>query len=126
MADAENRPPARANGTSMDGQGDRREVKSRQKAPQRTSDRPHLAEPVEIAKLWKSRDRTQSIVLTLKEFEGHIFLDCRVFGTDRQGKSVPTPKGITVGRLRLPDFFKAIRKAEKRALDLGLIDGDEQ
>lgn len=111
----------------MDGQGDRREVKSGQNSPQRTSGRPHLEEPIEIAKFWKSaRDRSQSIVLTLKEFEGHIFLDCRVFGTDKLGKSIPTPKGITIGRLRLPDFFLAVNKAERKARELGLIDGGDE
>lgn len=80
-------------------------------------------EPIEIAKFWKSaRDRRRSIVLTIKEYEGHTFLDCRMFDTNTDGKSVPTGKGITVGMARLEQFAGAVQKALDRARSLGLVD----
>lgn len=80
-------------------------------------------EPIEIAKFWKSaRDRKRSIVLTLKEYEGHTFLDCRMFDTNSDGQSVPTNKGITVGMARLEQFAEAVQKALGRARALGLVD----
>ncbi|WLB58472.1 PC4/YdbC family ssDNA-binding protein [Bradyrhizobium japonicum] len=84
-----------------------------------------LAEPIEIAKFWKSaRNRRQTIVLTLKAYEGHAFLDCRLFDTNGDGQSVPTAKGVTVGMTQLPDFVAGVKKAVEKAHELGLIAGD--
>jgi hypothetical protein len=81
-----------------------------------------LNESIEIAKFWKSaRNRKQSIVVALKQYEGHQFLDCRVFDTNGEGQSVPTAKGVTVGMARLPEFVAAVTKAHARARELGLI-----
>ena len=83
-----------------------------------------IGEPVEIAKFWKSaRDRRNSIGLSIKQYEGHIFLDCRVFGTNADGQMVPTMKGITVGMARLPEFLRGVQRAHAKAVELGLIDG---
>ncbi|MGY4351235.1 hypothetical protein ACVWXM_007728 [Bradyrhizobium sp. GM7.3] len=83
-----------------------------------------LTEPIEIAKFWKSaRNRTQSIVISIKHYEGHTFLDCRLFGTNAEGRTVPTGKGVTVGMARLPEFASGVAKALAKARELGLIDG---
>ncbi|MBR0936697.1 PC4/YdbC family ssDNA-binding protein [Bradyrhizobium jicamae] len=85
-----------------------------------------ISEPIEIGKLWKSaRNRRQTIVISLKQYEGHEFLDCRLFDTNSEGQSVPTGKGVTVGLSRIKEFAAAVNKAVQRARDLGLIGGDE-
>jgi hypothetical protein len=84
-----------------------------------------LAEPIEIAKFRKSaRDRKQSIVMQIKQYEGHTFLDCRLFGTNAGGQSVPTAKGVTIGMARLSEFAQAVAKALAKARELGLLPDD--
>jgi hypothetical protein len=81
--------------------------------------------PVEIMKCWKSaRDRKQSIVMAIKQYEGHPFLDCRIFGTNAEGQSIPTTKGITIGMARLSEFANGAAKALAKAKELGLIDDE--
>jgi hypothetical protein len=88
----------------------------------RRNDRRTIDEPIEIAKFWKSgRNRKNSIVIAIKQYEGHTFLDCRVFGTNSEGQTVPTAKGITVGMLRMSEFVRAVQKAHAKAIELGLI-----
>jgi hypothetical protein len=42
-----------------------------------------LDAPIEIAKFWKSaRNRKQSIVIAIKRYEGHTFVDYRLFDTN--------------------------------------------
>jgi hypothetical protein len=87
--------------------------------------RPTLDEPIEVAKFWKSgRDRKNSIVISIKQYEGHTFLDCRVFGTNSDGQTVPTAKGVTIGMIRLTEFVRAVKKAHAKAVELGLIDDE--
>lgn len=75
-----------------------------------------------IWKFWKSpRNRRDTIVLRLKQYENVPYLDCRQFTTNAAGQSVPTQKGVTVGMRSLPEFLRAVDKACTRALDLGLI-----
>jgi Transcriptional Coactivator p15 (PC4) len=79
-------------------------------------------EPIEIAKFWKSdRDRKNSIVVSIKQYEGHVFLDCRLYGTNAEGQTVPTAKGVTVGMKRLKEFLGAVNKAHAKAIALGLL-----
>ena len=90
-----------------------------------TGRRPTLDAPIEIAKFWKSaRNRKQSIVLAIKQYEGHTFLDCRLFDTNQEGQTVPTAKGVTVGMARLQEFAAAVTRALDRARVLGLIDDE--
>jgi hypothetical protein len=87
---------------------------------------PTLSEPIEIAKYWKSpRDRRRTTVLAIKHYEGHTFLDCRLFDTNSEGQSVPTAKGLTVSMARLLEFEAAVSKAVRKARELGLLDGDD-
>jgi hypothetical protein len=87
--------------------------------------RPTLEAPVEVAKFWKSaRNRRQSIVIAIKQYEGHTFLDCRLFDTNASGQSVPTAKGLTVGMARLLEFATGVTGAVARARELGLLDDE--
>lgn len=84
-----------------------------------------LDAPIEVAKFWKSaRNRKNSIVVAIKQYEGHTFLDCRVFGTNSEGQTVPTAKGVTIGMVRLREFLRAVEKAHAKAVELGLVTDD--
>jgi len=84
-----------------------------------------IAYPVEIFKMWKSaRNRKQSIVGAIKQFEGHTFLDCRLFDTNAEGQAVPTTKGVTVGIAQLQQFAAGVNKALERARSLGLLEAE--
>lgn len=109
----------------MGNRDDRREVGSGQKASQRTSRRPSLAKPVEIAKFWKNR-RHDAVVVSLSTYEGHNLVDVRTHSMNRSGQLVPTPKGLSIVVLRLPDLAAAVNKALAKARELGLVDGAEQ
>jgi hypothetical protein len=88
--------------------------------------RPTLAEPVTVARFWKNRQH-DAIVTELSTFEGRNVVDVRQYVMSH-GRLVPTPKGISVVVLRLPDLAKAINRALKQARELGLLppDGGEQ
>ena len=76
---------------------------------------------IHIAALWKSRrDRRQAIQVSLRSYEGHPYVDARVYATNPFGRMVPTTKGITVGVAKLPQFAKAIGDALRMAHKLGL------
>jgi len=87
------------------------------------TEKPVTVYPVEIFKMWKSpRNRKQTIVGAVKQYEGHTFLDCRLFDTNAEGQAVPTTKGVTVGIAQLPQFVAGVNKALAMARELGLID----
>jgi hypothetical protein len=83
-----------------------------------------LPEPVEIAKFWKNR-RHDAIVVSLSTYEGRNLVDVRMHSM-KEGRLVPTPKGVAMVVLRLPDLAKAVTKALAKAKELGLIDDDEK
>jgi hypothetical protein len=90
--------------------------------PRNGRSRPTLPEPVTVARFWKNRQH-DAIVVELSTFENRNVLDVRLNVMSR-GRLVPTPKGISIAVLRLPDLAKAINKALKQAKDLGLIPAD--
>ncbi|KRR22640.1 hypothetical protein CQ14_31010 [Bradyrhizobium lablabi] len=78
--------------------------------------------PVDIFKMWKSpRDRKRTIVGAFKQYEGHVFLDCRLFDTNASGQTVPTNKGVTVGIAQLQQFADGVNRALETARSLGLL-----
>jgi transcriptional coactivator p15 (PC4) len=80
-----------------------------------------LPEPVEIAKFWRNR-RGEAVIVSLREYEGRVLIDCRVNFTNKEGKFQPTNKGLSLVVLRLPELAKAINKALTTAQSLGLLD----
>jgi len=80
------------------------------------------AEPIEIAKFWANR-RGEAVIVRLIDLEGRWFFDARRYYTDKHGKFAPTAKGLTLSVLKLPEFVKAITKAEAEARNRGLLDG---
>jgi hypothetical protein len=79
-----------------------------------------LPEPVEIAKFWKNR-RHDAIVVSLSTYEGCNLIDVRTH-TMKDGRLVPTPKGVAMVVRRLPELAAAVTKALAKAKELGLID----
>jgi hypothetical protein len=84
--------------------------------------RPTLEEPFKVDSFWRNR-RHEAVVSTLSTFEGRNIFDVRIHAM-KDGKLVPTPKGVAVVVLRLPDLAKAINKALKQARELGLLPDD--
>jgi hypothetical protein len=87
------------------------------------SARPTLPEPIEVAKFWKNR-RHDAIVVSLSTYEGKNLIDVRQHAM-KEGRLVPTLKGLAIVVRRLPELAKAINKALAKARELGLIDDGE-
>ncbi len=84
--------------------------------------RPTLDEPVIVDRFW--RDRAGRAIFTrLTTYEGCNLVDIRTFTTGADGTMRPD-KGVTCSVTRLPDLLKALRKAQAKAVELGLIDGE--
>jgi hypothetical protein len=88
------------------------------------SARPTLDEPVIVSQFWKNR-RHDAIVVSLSTYEGKNLVDLRMHAM-KNGRLVPTPKGVAMVIPRLPDLAKAITKALATARELGLLDGESE
>ena len=86
--------------------------------------RPVLAEPVIVGSFWRNR-RGESIRVSLSTYENHNLLDVRQCFTANDGRTQGTKKGICVSILRLPELITVLRRAERRAIDLGLLPSGE-
>jgi hypothetical protein len=86
--------------------------------------RPRLTEPVIVHQSWANR-RHDALVVSLSTFKDINIIDVRKHSMSRDGRLLPTTKGIALKVTRLPDLLKAITKAVERARELGLIDSDE-
>jgi hypothetical protein len=86
--------------------------------------KPTLDEPIVVSQEWINR-RHDALTITLTTYNGVNLVDLRKFVMNREGKLVPTPKGVSVKVTRLPDMLKAITKAVKQAVELGLIDAED-
>jgi len=84
--------------------------------------RPTLDEPLIIFKFWKNR-KHDAIIVSLSTFEGKNLVDLRMHAM-KEGRLVPTPKGLAMVVRRLPDLAKAINNALRKAQELGLLDDD--
>ena len=89
---------------------------------QKGRSRPMLDKPVTVARFWKNRTH-DAIVVELSTYEGRNVVDVRT-NVMNHGRLVPTPKGISLAVLRLPDRAKAINRALKQAKELGLLPDD--
>jgi hypothetical protein len=86
-------------------------------APKRQ--RPTLPEPIVCDEFWRNR-RGESVRVQLREYEGQLLVDLRVHYL-RDGKLVPTQKGLSIVARKLPELALAVAKALKRARELGLL-----
>ncbi|MGY2906550.1 transcriptional coactivator p15/PC4 family protein [Bradyrhizobium sp. URHC0002] len=85
--------------------------------------RPTLDEPVVISKFWKNR-RHDAVIVSLSTYEGHNLVDLRTHAM-KEGRLVPTPKGLAMVVRRLPELHQAVTKALAKARELGLIDSED-
>jgi Transcriptional Coactivator p15 (PC4) len=83
-----------------------------------------LAEPVEVAKWWKNRQRKIAIVVSLREYEGQTLVDVREYFTDQAGCMRPSTRGLAMSVRNLPEFSRSVRKALERARALDLLPED--
>jgi hypothetical protein len=84
-----------------------------------------LAEPIEVAKWWKSRRRDIAVVVSLSAYEGRNLVNVREHFIGSDGCMRPTTKGLAMVVRRLPDLAAAVTKALAKARELGLLDDDE-
>lgn len=80
--------------------------------------------PISIAQIPKnSAEETR---VTLEEFKGLPLCDIRVFGQFSAAQTfMPTKKGVSVNVAMLPTLIAALREAEVKAREAGLIPPDE-
>jgi hypothetical protein len=84
--------------------------------------RPPLLAPVEIAKFWKSRDRSEHVRIEISEYKNHCLINVRVWQTGTDGCDRPTVKGIALSVRKLPELHAGITKALAKAHELGLLE----
>jgi hypothetical protein len=83
---------------------------------------PLAGDGIGIASFWKSpRNRTEAIQVSLKSYQGHPYLDARVYTTNAAGRMIPTSRGIAVGVKTLAQFTQAIGAGYRKAAALGLL-----
>jgi hypothetical protein len=80
-----------------------------------------LSEPITFAEWWKNR-RGESIRLVLNEFKDRNVFDLRTWYT--ADGSLKPGKGFAAEIKHLPRLAAAIRKAEAKARELGLLGDD--
>ncbi|MCV0387403.1 MAG: hypothetical protein K5821_13420 [Nitrobacter sp.] len=125
MRNEEARRQGNGGGASEGDHQDRAEASFNPSTKQRTGRKPTLEEPVEIAKFWKNR-KGDAVIVALTSYQGYNLVDLRTHFTNKEGKLQPTPKGLSVAVLRLPDLAKAVNAALKKAAELGLIREDAE
>jgi Transcriptional Coactivator p15 (PC4) len=79
-----------------------------------------IPEPIVIDRFWKNRSK-DAVVVSLSSFKDHNLVDLRTHSMSRDGKLLPTKKGLAVSILRLPELAKSVNKALAKARELGLI-----
>jgi hypothetical protein len=86
-----------------------------------------LPEPIVIFKSWKSpRNHTEHVRVDLSEYEGHPLINVRIWKTGSDGIDRPTIKGVALSVRKLPELASALAKAETKARELGLLDGQDE
>jgi Transcriptional Coactivator p15 (PC4) len=81
-----------------------------------------LPEPVVVGRFFRNR-RKDVIQGALSTFKDINVFDIRLFAMTKDGRNVPTPKGLTMSVRRLHDLHEMVTKLLKTAQELGLLDG---
>lgn len=71
-----------------------------------------------------TKNDRESIVVALRAFKGHRFVDVRIYATRPDGEKVPTAKGLTLKPDALPQLADLLRTAHATAREEGWCDGD--
>jgi hypothetical protein len=83
-----------------------------------------VADPIEICKFFKSRDRSAHVRIEISEYHGHRLVNVRIWETGSDGIDRPTVKGIALAVRKLPELADGINKALAKAREIGLIDDE--
>ncbi|MHC4043559.1 hypothetical protein [Bradyrhizobium sp. 23AC] len=83
--------------------------------------KPELAEPVKVYQEWINR-RHDALTGVLSTLGGTNIADLRKYAMSREGKLVPTSKGIAVKVNKLPQLLEAVQMLIQKAQELGLLD----
>lgn len=86
--------------------------------------KPEITEPVKAYQEWINR-RHDALTGVLSALNGTNIADLRKYAMNREGKLVPTAKGIAVKVNKLPQLLEAVQKLIEKAQELGLLTGDE-
>jgi hypothetical protein len=54
------------------------------------------------------KNARECICLRLETYQGHRFLDVRIWTTGEDGEQVPTRKGVAVPLSAMPEFVEAV------------------
>lgn len=57
---------------------------------------------------------TERIRVSVNEYEGHEYVDCRVWFRNNEGEWLPTKKGITLNLHYAEDVIEALQIADKK------------
>lgn len=57
------------------------------------------------------KNTKEKIRVSIEEFKGHRFIDCRVYFADDAGAWHPTKKGIALNNECIEDVIKALQQA---------------
>lgn len=82
-----------------------------------------LEEDIVIGEIPKNQ--REDIRVTLSNFKGHDLVGARIWFKTKDGESRPSSKGITVNVKVLPELIGLLEDAEKKAIELGLLEGDD-
>lgn len=72
------------------------------------------------------KNQREEIRVTLSNFKGHDLVGARIWFKTKEGEPRPSSKGITVNVRVLPELIGLLEEAEKKAIELGVLEeGDE-
>jgi|GEM_PF-677542 hypothetical protein len=77
--------------------------------------KPQEDELTEIAVIQKNTKEYIKVILT--DYNGHRFIDCRVYYEDAQGELKPTRKGISLNADTIDEVIEALRKGNAALKD---------
>jgi hypothetical protein len=71
------------------------------------------------------KNNREDIRVTLSNFKGHDLVGARIWFKTKDGESRPSNKGITVNVKVLPELIGLLEQAEKKAIELGVLDAED-
>lgn len=79
-----------------------------------------VALPIVVAE-WPRNER-ELLLTTLSKFRGRVSIDVRIWFRTEAGELRPSRRGISLRLTEISDIREGLRKAEKIAAELGLLD----
>ncbi len=71
------------------------------------------------------KNNREDIRVTLSNFKGHDLVGARIWFKSKDGEPRPSSKGITVNVKVLPELIGLLEQAEKKAVELGVLEKDD-